>query len=836
MTRQRRYYQRPPIVPTPLDDVWSVLVPAARTNLVINPSFETNTTSWTAIGGSIARSTTQQYHGSYSLAITPTATTNDGARFDTVSLTSTTLYAYSAKVLGQKNVSYKLAIETTGGSELASVVFTATGRWQWIWGYYLESATTTRRVTLRKNGSASTAVIYLDGVQVEALTDASNKVSTYIDGDQLGLVPNQSPPAYVWNGTPHASTSTRSGLTRAGGEVVRFKDYGFSLSAIIGLGLAGVQNVATEYARLDGGYDDYTRKPTRQFSIVGRFDGRSYDELRANRRLAALFDRDLVAQDQRLTLLHYIENDCGVVTTNTSRILAKYQDGLGGSTNGQVAEQTPVTFVNYQPAVMADGENGASLAVQTSTASVNNIAKRTSAGVWEALSSGLNSSAQDILISRTGLVYVTGAFSTAGGGAAAGIATWNPTTGAWSALGSGLTGAGATGYALAEAPNGDIYVGGDFTNGGGSGADYIAKYTPSTTTWSVVGSATSIANIVRTLTMGPTGILYVGGDFINADGNANADRIATWDGSAWGALGSGMNDIVRSIVVAPSGTIYACGDFTTADGNSAVKIASWNGSAWSAMGAGLTGGGTNRGFKMAMGKNGILYVGGTFTAAGGVTASNIASWNGVTFAPLGSGVTSDPVINMVVTPDNQLIISGNFTSAGGFNTTGGLARWTGAAWVPIESNVVGSPVAKALALTPGGDLYLSALSGTMVSAGLTTVNNIGSARCYMVVTIKGPSSGTSRVYSILNNTTGRAVFLNYTINSGETAVLVLQPDSLSFVSDFQGNIARYVMPGSTPADFALQPGNNVIGVYSANSTVTATAYWRPAFASLDDVQ
>jgi arabinoxylan arabinofuranohydrolase len=97
----RTYRQLPPIqTGYPLDDVWSVVVPIARTNLVTNPSFETGTTSWTASGGSIARTTTQQYHGAYSLAITPTAATTDGARYDTVSLTSGTTYAYSAKVRG----------------------------------------------------------------------------------------------------------------------------------------------------------------------------------------------------------------------------------------------------------------------------------------------------------------------------------------------------------------------------------------------------------------------------------------------------------------------------------------------------------------------------------------------------------------------------------------------------------------------------------------------------------------------------------------------------------------------------------------------------------------
>ena len=72
---------------------------------------------------------------------------------------------------------------------------------------------------------------------------------------------------------------------------------------MIGLGLAQPQNVATEYARIDGAYDDYTRKPPRQFTLTGRFQGRTYAELRRNRSgLAQLFDRDLTGLDQELIL------------------------------------------------------------------------------------------------------------------------------------------------------------------------------------------------------------------------------------------------------------------------------------------------------------------------------------------------------------------------------------------------------------------------------------------------------------------------------------------------------------------------------------------------------
>ena len=60
--------------------------------------------------------------------------------------------------------------------------------------------------------------------------------------------------------------------------------------------------------------------------------------------------------------------------------------------------------------------------------------------------------------------------------------------------------------------------------------------------------------------------LYVGGAFTDAGGAPNADYIARWDGSAWQALGGGLNRSVFAIVV--SGTdLYVGGAFTDAGGN-----------------------------------------------------------------------------------------------------------------------------------------------------------------------------------------------------------------------------------------------------------------------------
>jgi phage-related protein len=127
------------------------------------------------------------------------------------------------------------------------------------------------------------------------------------------------------------------------------------------------------------------------------------------------------------------------------------------------------------------------------------------------------------------------------------------------------------------------------------------------------------------------------------------------------------------------------------------------------------------------------------------------------------------------------------------------------------------------------------LTSTGTAGATTTVTNTGTARSYPIITIKGPTSGTSRIYQITNYTTGRTIYLNYTINAGEMARMVFQPDNLSFTSDFQGDIANTILAGSNEADFFLQPGANIISFFSADSTVTVTIYWRPNFVSLDDV-
>src|SRR3990167_9637069 len=95
------------IIPEPvsgyaLTDRVSIVVPEESdvTNIVTNPSVETNTTGYTAIGGSIARVITEQRRGAYSLEVTPTTGVNDGEYFGTVSTASGSRYMWEFDFLG----------------------------------------------------------------------------------------------------------------------------------------------------------------------------------------------------------------------------------------------------------------------------------------------------------------------------------------------------------------------------------------------------------------------------------------------------------------------------------------------------------------------------------------------------------------------------------------------------------------------------------------------------------------------------------------------------------------------------------------------------------------
>lgn len=141
----------------------------------------------------------------------------------------------------------------------------------------------------------------------------------------------------------------------------------------------------------------------------------------------------------------------------------------------------------------------------------------------------------------------------------------------------------------------------------------------------------------------------------------------------WQQVGGGMNDGINVLMTDPAANVlYAGGRFTYAGNTFAPFIAKWNGTAWSALGSGMNG----PVYAMCM-HNGELYAGGKFTSAGGVSCKNIAKWNGTTWSALDSG-TEDGVYALISYQGN-LHVGGVFTYCG-TTSTGCLAKWDGTSW------------------------------------------------------------------------------------------------------------------------------------------------------------
>src|SRR5206468_1251784 len=90
-------------------------------------------------------------------------------------------------------------------------------------------------------------------------------------------------------------------------------------------------------------------------------------------------------------------------------------------------------------------------------------------------------------------------------------------------------------YAIAMSGS-DVYAGGAFDTAGGLPANGIAKWDGSN--WSDLGSGWGRISAIRTSGCD----VYVGGGFTSA-GGVPARDIAKWDGSTWSALGSGIGYI-----------------------------------------------------------------------------------------------------------------------------------------------------------------------------------------------------------------------------------------------------------------------------------------------------
>jgi hypothetical protein len=246
---------------------------------------------------------------------------------------------------------------------------------------------------------------------------------------------------------------------------------------------------------------------------------------------------------------------------------------------------------------------------------------------------------------------------------------------------------------IGSGPSAVTYAGGYFTRAGTTPANAIARFDGSA--WSALGAG--INGLVMSIVefddgRGPA--LYAAGLF-DAAGGQPMMNIARWDYAAqtWSAVGEGVDGAVIALAVYDSGAgaaLYAGGDFQHAGSTPLGRVAKWDGKSWSALGS--TANNTVRAMHVMNTPHGAkLYVGGNFNEIGGVSANRIASWDGTKWEALGDGVGTPGIRAMTVFDDGSgpsLAVGGRFSTAAG-QPADSLAAWNPATqqWRPLGAGV-----------------------------------------------------------------------------------------------------------------------------------------------------
>jgi len=299
--------------------------------------------------------------------------------------------------------------------------------------------------------------------------------------------------------------------------------------------------------------------------------------------------------------------------------------------------------------------------------------------VWSALGSGVNDNVYAVDYAD-GILYVGGAFKTAGAVSAEDVAWWDGT--AWHPFGSrarifevGDRGGEVGTYVNDLIVNGDsVFIGGHFQviQYGTDTTDLssfevvhnIVEWQPSTDSWFYLGDAAQRGVTVD----GYSGFsvdanqlaiigneLYVGGRFNQAAG-LTASGLARWDmaTATWAPLNSSLGGNTEAANVAAlatyGATLFVGGNFLNA-GNATVNFVArfdTKTESWSALDGGVTwyNDRYTQVTALAADENGV-YVGGDFDKAGGLSAPGFAHWDGAiddgaNVTPNGGGIVIGP--------------------------------------------------------------------------------------------------------------------------------------------------------------------------------------------------
>jgi len=801
-----------------------ILVPDDTINYIKNPAFRYATTGWNAVGSTLTRTLDYaRFNIASGKVVTNGSAANEGVYYRVLDLSGVSEpVTISAYIRGQGKVRIRLIDNPTGKQYVSSDVSLTLDRWQRIEVSGFSTGSNDMRLYVETSGAAKAITFYVDGAQMERKPYAT----TYCDGDQDGC---------RWNVVSHGSVSSRTKDTRAGGRWVPLAgpcrhNNDLYVTVLGGFGMPPIINQIQPWANAPGSFFQnekvHNRVVTLNFHtknkqiIPGRNTSMRYlSELR--QQLIDLLKSDKTLNSEAF-LFSYEDTD----GDKTLYIRMRYEAGLEGEWDirNKWYNSFPVRMLAVDPFFEQDTQDVKSLAIKktvTSATAINSWAKI--GNVWDKVSASiaLSGDVNCLAEAKDGTVYAGGNFTNNGLNR---IAKWDGTS--WTPLGSGLNNIV---HDISISPEGYVYVVGSFTTAGGIGAGRFARWDPTLGTWGNFGdlSATGYAVLAA-----KNGSIYVGGDFLSVSGVVS-NFVARYDGSSWKTVGSmsGLNNTVRTLIENLDGTyIYAGGDFTDARGaalNTYMHVVAIDTTTnlFSTMGGGVSGASASV-YKLCVGLDGTVYAGGTFTLnSAGDSTLRIAEWRGgELWNQLGAGV--DNLVREITCDKNGVVyLAGSFRNSGSKRLSN-IAKYVGTIISPVEIDI--SPTSggyiTAVLQHTNGDLYIGSSSITPFVSympDVTTVTNNGSASCWPIMRIGG--QGTLRY--IANNKTGQEIFLDLKVFVNEDVFIDFARGKIT--SSARGDLSYTIMQGSEIRSIYLLPGDNSVSVLIVDDvTAAASLQWK----------
>jgi hypothetical protein len=243
-----------------------------------------------------------------------------------------------------------------------------------------------------------------------------------------------------------------------------------------------------------------------------------------------------------------------------------------------------------------------------------------------------------------------------------------------------------------------MYAGGTFTDAGGNAnADFLAVASiTGVGDWKPACSGPPLGGSVAALQIvGST--LYVGGAFQNGAGTKGANYLVACDLTTGTVRPVGnpndLNGGVYALAADANGTLYVGGQFSDVAGIPAADhIVAWDG-AWHALGQGVPD------YVRSLAASGQeVYVGTDSVDVAGIPqADHVARWNGSAWSALGANTAGNDgwlpktaFIYAIAATSSRVVVTGSFQNADGNPLADSIASFDGTSWSALGSDGAGN--------------------------------------------------------------------------------------------------------------------------------------------------